>query len=532
MSSAGRLGLATRAFFLAAVAGLTLALGTPAALQGIVFLSIVAALAVASERFATLGPGGICGVEAVLVAAVLGLTLPDSALLLPYLTVPTLLAGLEARMRVVIAVAVAEVTSLAGVLALGWAAASTRAAAELAAPWVAASVGAGLMSAGFLQVRGREGRGDEASYESARRLLGQLHTVARRLSSGLDPVSIATQVLEDVHKVLEDTQAAVFIRTERGLSAALAYRGFDARHHLVPEDRLTEECWARLEPTTGIQPAGRSSTRYRTALPLRLGARMVGVVVAEGGAAPDAETIDAVMELLDDHALRLDTALVFDEVRSLATTEERRRLAREIHDGVAQEIASLGYWVDELADTAITEAQRSKLESLRGEITRVVSELRLSIFDLRAEVSPSLGLGSALSDYVRLVGARSDMTVHMTLDEAPTRLRAEVETELLRIAQEAVTNARKHANATHLWVHCRIRPPYAQITIEDNGDGIRGARADSYGMSIMRERASRVHASLKIGPRSEANDVRGTRVEVSVGEEDDQANQSGSVTRT
>ena len=67
------------------------------------------------------------------------------------------------------------------------------------------------------------------------------------------------------------------------------------------------------------------------------------------------------MRELDEQALRLDTALVFDEVRSLATTEERQRLAREIHDGVAQEIASLGYLVDELADTA--RASRSASDS-------------------------------------------------------------------------------------------------------------------------------------------------------------------------
>ena len=119
--------------------------------------------------------------------------------------------------------------------------------------------------------------------------------------------------------------------------------------------------------------------------------------------------------------------------------QERHRLAREIHDGVAQEIASLGYVVDDLTASATSDAQRRKLHSLRGELTRVVSELRLSIFDLRSEFSA--GLGTALSDYVREVGARSGITVHMTL-ASPTRLPGEVETELFRIAQEAITNAR------------------------------------------------------------------------------------------
>ena len=209
-----------------------------------------------------------------------------------------------------------------------------------------------------------------------------------------------------------------------------------------------------------------ANRRHRFALPLRVGSRMIGLVLADGPEPAAAKTMQALMRDVDDHALRIDTALTFDEVRSLATMEERQRLAREIHDGVAQEIASLGYVVDDLASTASEESQRQKLSNLRGEITRVVSELRLSIFDLRSEISPSAGLGSALSDYVRTIGARSGMTVHLTLDEAPTRLRSEVETELLRIAQEAITNARKHSSARNLWVDCRIHPPYAAITVQ------------------------------------------------------------------
>ena len=204
------------------------------------------------------------------------------------------------------------------------------------------------------------------------------------------------------------------------------------------------------------------------------------------------DDLDSLADSLAEHALRLDAALVFDEVRSLATVEERQRLAREIHDGVAQELASLGYLVDELADTATTETQGRKLLNLREEITRVVNELRLSIFDLRSEVDTTGGLGSALSTYVRTVGARSGLTVHLTLDEAPRRLRNDVESELLRITQEAVTNARKHSHGENLWVDCRIRPPSAHISIQDDGGGLGAARPDSYGMKIMRERAERI----------------------------------------
>ena len=214
---------------------------------------------------------------------------------------------------------------------------------------------------------------------------------------------------------------------------------------------------------------------------------------------------------------------MFDEVRSLATQEERQRVAREIHDGVAQEVASLGYALDELVATAPDDQRRAKLSDVRAEVSRVVSELRLSIFDLRSEISPAAGLGSALSNYVRTVGSRSGLTVHLTLDESPTRLRTEIETELLRIAQEAVTNARKHSEAQNLWVDCRIRPPYARITIQDDGtglvDGQGSLRGDSYGLHIMRERAERINATLEIGSRGHEADGPGTRVTVTVGDD-------------
>jgi signal transduction histidine kinase len=146
----------------------------------------------------------------------------------------------------------------------------------------------------------------------------------------------------------------------------------------------------------------------------------------------------------------------------------------------------------------------------------VVADLRLSIFDLRSDVSPSAGLGAALSDYVRQVGAKSDLTVHLTLREAPTRLSPAVESELFRIAQEAITNARKHASARNLWVDYWTEPPHAGLTVRDDGTGLRDGRDDSYGMSIMRERAKRIDAVLDIFDGHGQGSGTGTVVQVKV----------------
>jgi signal transduction histidine kinase len=512
----GRLSLATRVFCLAAILGLSLTLGREA-LQATILLAAISATAIAADLTSRLPDGWIALTEGALAAMVIAFSLPDGFALLPYLVIPSFIAGVSAGVWSVVAVVSTEVASMSLLLLISGGFDSLSAEFGDVAPWLMTSVGVGALGAWARQVRYPGSGESDANYESARRLLTQLRTVARRLSSGLDTVSMCSQLLVTVHQHVGDTHSAVFIRTEGGVLAPLGYRGVNAKDALIPDGPVVDACWAEMEPAHAVQTSGLASRRHRFAFPLRVGSRMIGLVLADGPEPIAPKTMVAMMREVDDHSLRIDTALTFDEVRSLATMEERQRLAREIHDGVAQEIASLGYAVDDLASTAIEENQRQKLNNLRGEITRVVSELRLSIFDLRSEVSPSAGLGSALSDYVRSIGARSGMTVHLTLDESPTRLRSEVETELLRIAQEAITNARKHSSARNLWVDCRIHPPYAAITVSDDGSGLGTGRNDSYGLKIMRERADRINASLDIRGHESNGVPAGTTVAVTVG---------------
>lgn len=522
MTASLRLGLAARSFVLAVVLGLALAFREGTAVQGALVLVVLAAGAVLVDRYAPVPVEWLLPVEGALAAVIVAGRLPDGGSLLPYLVVPAMLAGIGGvtPRRTAATVVVVVGTEAAGLLAIlmpEGAAAPVGENLELATPWLLAGVGAGLTAGWVDRLRASSTRSDDASYESARRLLSQLRIVARRLSSGLDPVSMAGQMLSSTHESLDDVRSGVFVRTEGAVLAPLSYRGADAQHVLNADGPGVNECWAQLEPV--VEPVTRAGTaHHRVVLPLRTGSRMLGVVLAETAEPPRPEVVTALMTELDEQAVRLDTALVFDEVRSLATMEERQRLAREIHDGVAQEVASLGYLVDDLSAGEESADQRARLAELRREISRVVSELRLSIFDLRSEISPAAGLGAALSDYVRTVGSRSGLTVHLRLDEGPTRLRNEVETELLRIAQEAVTNARKHAGAENLWVDCQVHPPYARITVTDDGVGLGDGRPDSYGLKIMRERADRIGATLDIATRDDQG-VSGTKVAVTVGDE-------------
>jgi len=343
----------------------------------------------------------------------------------------------------------------------------------------------------------------QATYRSALELLKQLNALSSRLVDGLDAVSLAEVVMADAAAALPMRQSALVVRSEGGVFTPLRFSAGSTPEGLAATDGQAEQAWRHRTD----QVSGRM-----LAHPLRSGDEVVAVLVAECMHEPDEKALAALDEVVAPQATKLYASLLFGQVRSAATSEERRRLAREVHDGVAQDVASLGYLVDSLSPS--TPAQEETVGQLRTEVTRVVSELRHSVFDLRNETAGTSGLGESISAYARHLGSHSPLTVHVTLDEETTRLRPEVAAELLRIAQEAMNNARRHARAENLWVTCRVAPPAAEVIVVDDGIGLQQPRSDSHGLSIMRERALRVGANLSVGPAGP--DGIGTRVHVRV----------------
>jgi signal transduction histidine kinase len=389
--------------------------------------------------------------------------------------------------------------------------------------WVVVSALAGLIGARVRQIMRSRPPASEPEYVQATRLLTQLRTIARQLPGTLDPRGIAERLLDELRDVVPAERGAVFTGSGGGRLEVLAQNGPDRVdwETSLSADTPIAEAWASQRPQTAARSLARTARGDEVStlvLPLVTGVRTVGLVVLEAdraGAYPQA-TVVAATDLTGHAALRLETALLFDDVRSLATSEERQRLAREIHDGVAQELVMVGYGIDNaIAELpAGSEVAGSGLHALRAEVTRVITELRLSLFELRSDVDRHGGLASAIADYARTVGSSAGLRVHLSLDESTARLPASVESELLRIAQEAVTNARKHASAANLWVSCEIDPPFARIEIADDGRGIGDAAGEgSYGMSIMAERAERIRADLTIAARA----PEGTTVRVVLG---------------
>jgi signal transduction histidine kinase len=121
------------------------------------------------------------------------------------------------------------------------------------------------------------------------------------------------------------------------------------------------------------------------------------------------------------------------------------------------------------------------------------------VVNLRTSIGANESLGTAIGSIARNLSEVSGVPIHVTLNEHTQRLRPEVEGELFRIAQEAMNNAVRHAQASAIEVHCQVHAPEALITVVDNGRGLQAARPTSHGLHIMQERALLINASLEIG---------------------------------
>ena len=436
-------------------------------------------------------------------------TLPHKAdLFLPYVLVPLTTAGLAAGLGV--ALLAASLASLVILLTtmlaepnaspLQWLTQTDRGVAS--GTWLLIFVAVAVVAAWMRRVSttSASGSSPDPAYADAHRLLSELHVVARQLSLGLDPTTLAAALADDLRELVPGSEPTVLVKS--GGSRFVPLVG-DLPTPFA--EGVTLDAWLGAEP---IRRSRQGTTV--AALPVLMGARVVAVVVLAGTVPIADDALDRCSAVVGQAGARLASALLFDDVRRLATVDERMRLAREIHDGIAQDMASVAYLLDDIATDA-DPGTATRLVSLREHLGGLVGDLRLSIFDLRAGVDESVGLARTLGDYVQRVGSQAGLVVHVSMDESPHRLPVAAEVELLRIVQEAVNNVRKHARAKNLWLTVEVDPPRARVTVADDGRGLQPKRLDSVGIQGMQERADRIGGRLSVRNRGDGS---GTVVEV------------------
>ncbi len=201
--------------------------------------------------------------------------------------------------------------------------------------------------------------------------------------------------------------------------------------------------------------------------------------------------------------------------------EERARMSREIHDTLLQSLAAIGVELENIA-TQLNPAEargRESLRRLRRQVVHSLREARESILGLRQNSMESRSLVSALQALADNTTAAQPAHVDLTVDGRPRRCNPDVELQLLRISQEAVTNAIRHGAATHISLVIDFRPEAVALSVSDNGRGfvvgehLTDTETGTHlGLLGMRERAERVRGTFAIT----STVGKGALVEVSV----------------
>ena len=357
----------------------------------------------------------------------------------------------------------------------------------------------------------------------ANQLLHQLHGVAQRLPASLDLDEVMASTVEHVRTLFPVDVVAVVLWDE----GAVCWRLGAAEGARLPRTYRHEDLPAPLRRavTTGqatiynsLDGNDADGLGPRSALgayaPLRSREQVIGVLVAEchpGGSLGPRE-VELLTGVADQAALAIDNARWFGRLRTVGADEERTRIARDLHDRVGQSLAYLAFELDRIERQAAGTPLAAELDRLRQDVRRVVGEVRDTLYDLRTDVSEDDDLTSTLAAYLQRVHDRSHLEVdfqHHTMRRPPLL----VERELWRIAQEAVTNAERHAAAKRLAVRWELTNGEAVLEVRDDGKGLPDEPRDGgYGLLGMRERADAIGARLEVS----STEGRGTTVRCTV----------------
>ena len=219
------------------------------------------------------------------------------------------------------------------------------------------------------------------------------------------------------------------------------------------------------------------------------------------------------------NAVRVDRTLSPLQREAEAREDERRRLARELHDGPAQALAGALFGVD-LALSALDRtpaAARDEIVLARGLVRDALDDVRALMSGLRPRLLEAHGLAVALQAFAAMPPLwGTEVSVEIRGMSERERLASEIELGLYRIAQEAVSNARRHGGASRVGVLLVVHPGMAELTISDDGRGWTGASAEpgpgGEGLPGMRERVQLLGGKLSV----ESAPGRGTRVSVTL----------------
>jgi GAF domain-containing protein len=203
--------------------------------------------------------------------------------------------------------------------------------------------------------------------------------------------------------------------------------------------------------------------------------------------------------------LALQNARLFEHAQEVATAEERQRLARELHDAVTQTLFSASLIAEVLPRlwARSPDQARERLEELRRLTRGALAEMRTLLLELRPAALVETPFGQLLKQLKDAFSSRATVHIDVRVETDERLLPPEVQIGLYRIAQEALNNTVKHADAEQAEVLFRYRDSSVELTIRDDGRGfdVSSTPPGHLGLSIMRERARAINAHLRVDSR-------------------------------
>ena len=281
-----------------------------------------------------------------------------------------------------------------------------------------------------------------------------------------------------------------------------------------PDDPESSDALASRRAATGA---------WVHALPLSV-ADERGTLLVRTAADDGAELSNFLLTVAAQIGIALENALLYRQGQTRAALDERMRLARDIHDTVAQSLTGVIVHLEAL-DHAAGDAMAAADHRARAlDLARVgLREARLSVQGLRASALDGQDLSDALAAVVTRVDGSGPAAARFSVQGDAADVPARVANELLRIGEEALANALRHASAEHILASLRVRDTDVGLVVEDDGAGIDLADTDAagYGLLGMRERAARLGGTLSI----ESQPGEGTRVQAHIPLSPDAADQ-------
>jgi signal transduction histidine kinase len=217
-------------------------------------------------------------------------------------------------------------------------------------------------------------------------------------------------------------------------------------------------------------------------------------------------------------AIAIENARLYRQVQQLAVLEERQRFGMDLHDGVIQSIYAVGLMLEDIQRRVRSEPDEAKeviTDAIRS-LNTAISDIRNYILDLRPQHFQGRNIVQGVEELARALRANTFMDVYVEIKDVHSQSFSPEQTvEILHIAQEALANVQKHAQATEVDISLRVEGRTMILEILDNGISIRPMdlqRTRGNGLNNMQDRAAALNGEIIISPRIEG----GTQVKLSV----------------